>query len=123
MDRFLKEYDRYVFEDWGTVCSPDFKSFARKFKNYLKRSLPEGYKVVGHRCGHYDLSGFVENNGKYVYYSWYWNRGSQPIDLASPDMNNHVLYRRAENEKDYRGGGNHFCSVQDLPKEIAGMLS
>lgn len=118
MDKFLKEYDGYVFEDRGSQCSDDFKSFARKFKGFLKRNLPSCCKIVDHHCGHYDLGGFVERDGKYAYYHWSWDRFS-PVNVSEGhNFRTAVLYRTAENEKDFRGGHNQFCSLEQFPGKI-----
>ena len=122
MDKFLKEYKWHRFEDAGSVCSNDFKSFARKFKGYLQRNLPSCYSIKGHRCGHYDLSGFVERNGKYAYYSWSWNRYSDLDTREGTNPQMAVLYRTATDDKDFHGGFNHFCSIESLPEKILEVL-
>ena len=122
MDKFLKVYTGYRFNDLGAVCSNDFKVFSVNFKGYLKRCLPDCCKIISHSCGHYDLSGFVERNGRYAYYRWSWDRFS-PVDIHEGNNSMRaVLYRTATNEKDFRGGHNQFCSLEQLPKKILEML-
>ena len=119
MDKFLKEYDGHRFEDWGTTCSTDFKSFCRKFKNYLKRNLP-GCEVIGFKANHYDTSGFIKKGEHFVYVSYSWNRFS-PVDI-NEDGTRGVLYRVAHSEKDYRGELNHFVSLKEIPEAIKEMI-
>ena len=122
-DRFLKEYNGHIFEDWGAYCSKDFKSFARKFKNYLKRNLPGDEIIVKHGCGHYDLHGFVKHGNDCIYYNYNWDRYN-PVDVHE-DANLHkaVLVRYAKDENDYHGSKNEFCSIEQLPEYIAKMFA
>ena len=119
MDKFLKEYKGHTFDDWGSECSTDFKSFARKFKNYLTRG---GVNVVSHNCNHYDLSGFAEQNGVYIYYSWSWKRFG-PVDVNASGCFDGVLVRFAKNTKDFHGERNQFCAIAQLPEKIKSMMS
>jgi 2-hydroxy-3-keto-5-methylthiopentenyl-1-phosphate phosphatase len=121
-DKFLKKYDNHVFEDWGTSCSDDFKSFVRQFKNYIKRNIPDSYEILKHRCNHYDFSGYVKNPaGKCVYYSYTWNRFS-PVRVDDMSFRNNILVRFCEDENDYHGEHNEFTSIAELPQKIKNML-
>ena len=117
IDNFLKEYNGHRFADDGAYCSADFKSFSRKFKNYLKRNLPDGCRIINHNCGHYYVSGFIKKEEQYVYYSYSWDRFNS-FDIKKEC----VLIRAAKNEKDYTGGINHYTSISALPKYIQNML-
>lgn len=121
MDKFLKEYNGYIFEDNGCVCSDDFKSFARKFKNFLKRT-PPGCEIINHHCNHYDFSGFLKNSGNYIYYSYSRDRFS-PVDIYNRyNCSQSVLIRFASSEKDYRGEHNNFTSFASLPYDVMEMF-
>jgi len=117
MDKFLKEYDGHRFEDWHTKCSDDFKSFARKFKNYLKRAVPNT-EIIGWDRNHYDCCGFVKRDGKYVFVSYTWDRRN-PVDIENPQA---VLCRTAKNEKDFHGGWNNLCSFEEMADTIERLL-
>ena len=118
-DRFLSEYHRTILEDWGCVVSDDFKSFARKFKNYLKRQLaPYNINIAAYHVGHYDISGFVEKNEKYIYFSYNIPRGCS-INVNASDARYGVLFRTANDTKDFRGGQNYFTSIENAATDIA----
>ena len=121
MDKFLVKYANYRFEDWCTVCSDDFKGFAREFKSYLERNLPARCKIVGHRCGHYDVYGFVKLGAACVCYSWTWDR-FHPLDVHVSGPMRGVLVRYATDEHDHHGERNEFVSLERLPTQIAEML-
>ncbi len=90
----------------STIC----KQFANDFKKAIKKELGTEYNIIVD-VGHFYISGFVELNGKYMYYSI--------EDLRdNGDEFNNVLYRTAENEKDYTGGRNQFCELRFLAENI-----
>lgn len=62
MKKFAKEFDGRAIEDWGSTISEDFKSFARKFKNALKREFPD-FQIKRYSVGYYSVSGFLEKDG------------------------------------------------------------
>lgn len=121
MDKFLKEYHSHRFEDWGAYCSKDFKAFATKLKNYLERTLPGDCEIVKHRCGHYDLSGFIKHEDEYIYYSYSWDRFN-PVDIWEDSCPRGVLVRHAASDRDYRGERNEFTSLEGLPEKIVEMF-
>lgn len=118
MDRFLK-YNGYVVEDAGAYQSDDFKSFARKMKNYLKRQgESHDIKIVRFSVGHYEVSGHLEKDGKYAYFSYSVPRWGRPINTKTASCAEGVLYRTARDEKDYIGGINHFTSLEKMMDDI-----
>lgn len=122
MDRFIKEYHGKKLIDWGAQNSSDFLSFARKFKNYLKRSVsPYGIDVAEFYVGHYYISGFVEKEGKFVYFNYDFPRG-QKIDTDVRGCHGGVLIRTAKDVKDYRGGQNNFTSIARIGEDINSLL-
>ena len=120
MDKFLKEYSGHTFEDWGAYCSDDFKSIARKFKNFIKRVLPE-CEIIGHSCNHYYFGGFLKNNGVFIYYSYSWNRIS-PLNIHNRSYSDGILIRYAEHEKDFRGEHNNFTSFAGFARDVKEMF-
>ena len=69
---------------------------------------------------HYDTSCFIERNGKFVYIS-------HSSTLARMDSSVRIeldsfLIRTAQNRKDYRGGYNQYCSMENLQSMIDNLL-
>ncbi len=87
----------------------EFANLSRNIKAYLKRNLDENYELLNYNKGYFYVSGFIKNteNNKYMYFSF-------PDVRYDSTWYNHILYRTAENEKDYTGGHNQYCSVEDL---------
>ena len=87
----------------------EFSNLSRNVKAYIKRNLAENYELVNYNKGYFYISGFIKNNdnNKFMYFSF-------PDVRYDNTWYKHVLYRTAENEKDYTGGHNKYCSVEDL---------
>lgn len=120
MNKFIKTWNGKTIEDCGCVCSDEFKSFTRQFKNALKRTFPD-CEIIGFKPNHYDFSGFLKKGNKYIYISYNEPR-EQILDMARSDCANGILYRTAKNEKDYRGGANNFCSFFELKNAVNHMF-
>lgn len=120
MKTFRKWNEKAVKDDI-TVMSKEAKSFVTAFKNYLKRNLPAGYEVESLSAGHYYCSGFVKKEDKYIYLSYDIPRYGEAINFETSGVNG-VLYRTAKNNKDFTGGGNHFCSINNVIESIISLM-
>lgn len=95
--------------------SDAFDQFVRDFRSYMKA---EGKRLrltpLPFKANWFITSGFVlnEKSGKMAYWS------ISDVRYFKDEWYNHVLYRTAENEKDYTGGSNHFCELPDLMESI-----
>lgn len=119
MTAFIKKYDGMSMTDAGSVVSKDFSNFQNAMKRELKRLAEEiGATLVSFSKGHYDMSWFIEKDGKYVYGSY-----SNIHPRSTADLTTHgVCYvRTANGPKDYRGGINHHCSFAEV-QEISNRL-
>lgn len=118
MDKYLKRiYSRYqgkMLEDDGAYKSKDFTAFASYVKRQFKNSAAErGINLDSFNVGHYDVSGFFEKDGKYVYFSYSEPR-HEKIDFNRSDCYYGFLIRTATSNKDYRGGRNNFSNLEDF---------
>lgn len=91
----------------------EFENLSRNIKSYLKRNLEENYELINYNKGYFYVSGFIKNieNNKFMYFSF-------PDVRYDSTWYNHILYRSAENEKDYTGGHNKYCRIEDLINNI-----
>lgn len=120
MKRLEKEFKYKTIENWGSVNSDEAKSFFRKFKNAVKRTFPDA-TLYDFKGNHYDISGFIEIDGRFVYVSYSIPRGC-PITF-DPNPIKGILIRAAKNEKDYRGACNHFCTPLTFEYEVTRILT
>jgi len=120
----FKKWDKKHMEDCGCYMSDEAKSFYRAFKNYIKRSFPNA-DLVGFKPNHYDASGFIIQDGNCIYVSHSLNRGYNggcEADFSDSSCSGGVLYRTAKSTKDYTGGHNHFCSINNMTDAIRDMF-
>lgn len=111
-------YELYKDMEFISTCgkSKQCSQFGMDLKKALKNDLGAEYDVEI-SIGHFYISGFVNKVGtdKYAYFS--------VEDLRDNDNGfGDVLFRSAENNKDYRGGSNHFCNLYELDVKIKELL-
>lgn len=116
---YKKFYEKYCDGTWevqddGGVTSKEFDQFSRDFKSVLKEICSPDWEVTKYGKGHYFVSTFLRNaanSEKFLYL----NVG----DIRhNPNWHGRILYRTAENEKDYRGGTNQYSSLKNLQNAL-----
>ena len=111
----LRPYADYVFSSGG-ITGDDYMSFQRKYKNYLAKILPEGYKIHSWNKNHYQFSAVIEHEGNYAYISIsdvrYW-----PNEWFTS-----ILVRSMAHDKDWRGGTNQYTSLFKLTEKIQRLI-
>jgi hypothetical protein len=116
---FIKKYEGKTLADDGAYVSKEFNNFQNAMKREVKRMAEEiGAVLVSFNKGHYDMSWFVERNGKYVYgnYSVIGNR-------THVNLLDNVCYARiAAHSKDYIGGHNNRCSFAEMQETMDRLL-
>lgn len=112
----MKKYLNKGIVDYGCVTSPDYKTFERKFKNYIKKVAQENNgELVRFLPNHYEFSCFVKRNDKYVYIS------IDDVRYFPKSWYNNILIRTAQSDKDYTGGRNDYTSLDYLGVKIVQM--
>ncbi|MDY6367099.1 MAG: hypothetical protein SPL13_01075 [Clostridia bacterium] len=101
----LKHYLNYEFSS-GPYTGDDYKSFERKYINYLKTlSKENGWELCRVLKNHYGFSAFFKYKGKFVYFS------ISDVRFFTNEWYTHILVRTAENDTDYTGGSNCYTSL------------
>ena len=112
----LRHYLYYEFNS-GPYTGEDYKQFQNKYINYLRSICrANGWELVNVGRNHYCFSAFIKDGYKYVYISISDVRG------RNNEWYYRILIRNAKNEKDYRGGGNYYCTIEELTKEVGSRL-
>lgn len=113
----LRKYLNYEFSS-GPYTGEDYKTFQNKYINYLRRLCREnGWELVNVGRNHYCFSCFIKSaDEKYIYLSIDDVRGFRP------EWYERVLIRIADHEKDYRGRGNNYTSLEDLQDNVTRLL-
>lgn len=99
----------------SSITTKQCKQFFADFKKALKNDLGNEYNVSA-KLGHFGVYGFVSKDDKFVYFS------VEDLRENGTEFDN-VLYRSAENEKDFIGGYNQFCRLEELDLRIKKMLN
>lgn len=119
MKTFEKKWNGVAVEDRGAEMSKEAKSFVTAFKNMLKRELKDmNIEIINIKPNHYDLSGMIKINEKYLYIRYDIPRWGEQIDFDQSGCMKGVLYRPAKHDHDWYGGRNRFCSIRNLPVYI-----
>lgn len=116
-EKLARKYNGRIIDDDCSVNSAMFKDFAMLFKREVSK-MPEA-RLAKFNVGHYELSGFLEHDGRYIYFSYSVPRGEfEPVDMSARDPLRGVLYRKANGPSDYRGERNHFTSIFDFEEDV-----
>lgn len=120
---FFEKYEDQTLKDAGAEVSDEFKKFAQDMRTALRNEAGKnGIRLHSLKTGHYDVHGFFEKDGKYVYFSYSEPRHSR-IALTRKEPMWGFLYRTAKDDKDYTGGQNHFTHWMGLVPRVKQMLS
>ena len=108
----LKPFVNYEFSSGGCI-GDDLKSFNTKFKNVIKKLLPEGFKIHYWNRGHYYCSGVIKTpKDKFICIS------IPDVRYFNDEWITNILYRTMEHDKDWTGGPNHSTSLFTFTKDI-----
>ncbi len=114
----LKQYINYEFST-GCYTGNDYKTFQTKYINYLKTICKENnWSLIKVNKNHYCFSAFIKGGteNKCVYIS------ISDVRYFNNDWYNHILVRTAKNEVDYKGGFNHYTTLDKLEYKICELL-
>ena len=114
MEKILRKWLGFQFSS-GSVTGEDYKLFEKELLNLLKRNLrKEGIEFVNPVRGHYYCSCIVKNTntGKFAYFS------ISDVRFSQDEWAYKVLYRDCAHEKDWSGGSNRYCTIEDLINNI-----
>ena len=114
----LKQYINFEFST-GCYTGNDYKTFQTKYINYLKTICKENnWSLIKVNKNHYCFSAFIKGGteNKYVYIS------ISDVRYFNNNWYNHILIRTAKNEVDYKGGFNHYTTLDKLEYKICELL-
>ena len=120
---FIKKWNHRHLEDWGSVVSPEFKSFQTAFINAMKKIAEScGGELVKSNKGHYYMSGFIKKGDKYIYFSY--SSLDRTHVLLTPDYSSFppMCVRTAQSDTDYHGGTNNNLAFSECEAVIQRLL-
>ena len=108
----MKKWLNYEFES-STVQTPEFRTFARSFKTALNKQLKDkDIKIVSYNVNHFYVSGFVEKDSKYIYFS------ISDVRHFNNDWYKSILYRTAKGIRDFTGGHNNYTALDTFGENV-----
>lgn len=108
----LRPFVDYQFSSGGYI-GDDFKSFNTKFRNVIKKLLPNGYTIHTWNRGHYYCSAMIQTpDDKFVYIS------IPDVRFFHNEWFANILCRQAKHETDWTGGPNHSTTLFTFTKDI-----
>jgi hypothetical protein len=112
LPKTLQPFVNHVFSS-GSYTGNDFKDFNIKFKNTIKKLLPEGYSIHYWNTGHYYCSTVIKDNKeRFIYMS------ISDVRYFPHDWVEDILIRTMEHDKDWKGGSNHRTDLINFTKDI-----
>jgi hypothetical protein len=97
----------------GSYIGDDFKSFNTKYRNAIKKLLPDGYEIHSWSRGHYECSAVIKgSNGRFIYM-----RIGDVRHFPNEWVDN-ILVRTMKHDKDWTGGANHYTDLINFAKDI-----
>jgi len=98
---------------YGESEPDDWKSFQRKYKNAIKKMLPDGWEIVSWNGKWFTMSGMIKTaDDRYVYMS------VSDVRYEPHGWIGDILIRTAKNDHDWTGGSNHFTSLFEFSEDV-----
>lgn len=113
MEDLRNKYNNVIFEN-SSITTEQCKQFYNDLKKVLKNILGSEY-TIKISLGHFYISGFIEKNNKFVYFS------IEDLRENGEEFNS-ILYRTAKSFDDYTGGSNRYTELENLDKAIKNIL-
>jgi len=108
-----------AFKQWEFTSGPetgeDFNVFARLFRSFVKKNIPADAKATV-KVGHYESYGFVELNGKFVFFS------ISDVRYFKNSWVDDILIRTAKNSSDFTGGSNCSTTLEKFKADVTRLL-
>ena len=121
---FVKKWNGVSMQDDGAYVSKQFNTFQNAFKREISRICSNiGANLVKFSKGHYDMSGFIERDGHYVYFSYDNSCNAGGRAYANLRCRGTFFCRTAAHEKDYRGGYNNTIPFTDAEETFNRLLN
>lgn len=108
----LRLFCNYQFSSGGYI-GEDFVSFNTKFRNFIKKSLPDGWTINHWNRGHYYCSAVLETSEhQFIYVS------IPDVRYFTFEWATNILVRTMKHNKDWTGGNNHYTDIFNFSKDI-----
>ena len=108
----LEDYTDYKFES-STTRTEEYKTFERKYRNFIKHNLPDGYSISQFNGNHFCFSCVIKSNTEeFIYLS------IDDVRYSPNGWKDNILIRQMEHEKDWRGKSNYYTTLDHLRDDL-----
>ena len=108
----LAEYVGYEFQS-ATYRTPEYISFERKYRNYIKKHLPDGFSIHQFNNNHFEFSCVIKTDkDKFIYFS------IPDVRFFPEEWKDDILIREMEHEKDWTGKSNNRTTLETMKEDI-----
>ena len=112
LPKTLQPFVDYTFSS-GCYAGDDFQSFNTKYRNAIKKMLPDGYQIHSWHKNHYECSAVIKDSeGRFIYMS------ISDVRYWPNEWVNDILIRTMQHDKDWHGGPNHRTDLINFSKDI-----
>jgi len=111
----LDGFRTWVFTS-GPTADADFRFFAKHYRKFVRTNLPRASTLAEFSIGHYELSGFIQRQDRFVYFSI-----SDVRHFPGKWIDN-ILVRTAKHARDYTGGPNNYTNLAGFRDEVDHLL-
>lgn len=112
LPKTLHQFVGYRFSSGGCI-GDDFKSFNTKYRNAIKKLLPDGYEIHSWNRGHYYCSAVIKDTAnRFIYMS------ISDVRHFSEEWVDEILIRTMKHDKDWSGGQNHRTDLFNFATDI-----
>ena len=113
LPKTLQPFVHHVFSD-GSYIGNDFASFNTKYRNAIKKLLPNGYELHDWNRNHYECSAVIKDvEGRFIYMS------ISDVRYFPNEWAENILIRTMKHDKDWTGGTNYYTDLINFTKDIA----
>jgi hypothetical protein len=113
--RGLDGWRGFTFQS-SSGLTEEFAAFARDFRAWVKKNLPEGARLDTWSRGHFEVSGMIERGGRFVYFS------TSDVRFFKDRWADDILIRTAKHNRDWTGGQNCRAGLDNFRDRVAHLL-
>lgn len=104
-------------KDYNAECVERYRSmeWCKELKKKVRKAGKDaGFNLAEFHNGYCEASGFIEKEGKVIYFSF----GDYRFDICGRKWYNDVLIRTAKDTKDFTGGTNRYTTFADFETDV-----
>lgn len=103
----MEQYTRPYYFESSCYKTPQFITFSKAFRKWIKSQFKTDEIKIS--VWHFHISWFIKREDKHIYFS---------ISDVRPRWDGRILYRTAENDKDFHWWRNRYTNIFNIARDI-----